>query len=67
MINLFSMKKQIDEVKVTGIKIKKRASGAQLRIQKDINDLELPKTCKAKFEDPDDLLNFEVIISPDEG
>ena len=67
MINLFSMKKQIDEVKVTGIKIKKRATGAQLRIQKDINDLELPKTCKAKFEDPDDLLNFEVIISPDEG
>ena len=61
------MKKQIEEVKVTRIKIKKHASGAQLRIQKDINDLELPKTCKAEFENPDDLLNFKVIISPDEG
>ena len=52
----FSMKKRIDEAKVTGIKIKKHASGAQIRIQKDINDLDLPKICKAEFENPDDLL-----------
>ena len=39
----------------------------QLRITKDINELELPKTCKTEFPDPDDLLNFKLIIQPDEG
>ena len=46
---------------------KKRASAAQIRITKDINELELPRTCSTEFPDPDDLLNFKLIISPDEG
>ena len=33
----------------------------------DINELELPKTCKTVFPDPDDLLSFKLIIYPDEG
>lgn len=33
----------------------------------DINDLNLPKTCNTVFPDPDDLLNFKLIICPDEG
>ncbi|GLD68376.1 NEDD8-conjugating enzyme Ubc12 isoform X1 [Lates japonicus] len=45
----------------------KKASAAQLRIQKDINELNLPKTCEINFPDDDDLLNFRLIISPDEG
>ena len=32
----------------------------------DIRDLELPKTCETEFPDPDDLLNFKLVISPDE-
>ncbi|CAB4014553.1 NEDD8-conjugating enzyme Ubc12, partial [Paramuricea clavata] len=32
-----------------------------------INDLSLPKTCKIEFPDPDDLLNFKLVIAPDEG
>merc|ERR1711913_178848 len=44
-----------------------KASAAQLRITKDINELELPKTCKTEFPDPDDLLSFKLIIYPDEG
>ena len=32
----------------------------------DINELSLPKTCLVDFPDPDDLLNFKLIISPDE-
>merc|ERR1712179_780049 len=46
---------------------KKKASAAQLRITKDINELELPKTCKTEFPDPDDLLSFKLVIYPDEG
>ena len=32
----------------------------------DINELNLPKTCRMEFTDPDDLLNFKLIIEPDE-
>lgn len=32
----------------------------------DINELNLPKTCEIVFPDPDDLLNFKLIICPDE-
>lgn len=46
---------------------KKRATAAQLRIQRDITEMELPKTCETEFPDPDDLLNFRMVISPDEG
>ncbi|XP_023028725.1 NEDD8-conjugating enzyme UbcE2M isoform X2 [Leptinotarsa decemlineata] len=45
----------------------KKASAAQLRITKDINELNLPKTCTTEFPDPDDLLTFKLIICPDEG
>eukprot|EP00123_Amoebidium_parasiticum_P006317 comp17296_c0_seq1/m.16433 comp17296_c0_seq1/g.16433 ORF comp17296_c0_seq1/g.16433 comp17296_c0_seq1/m.16433 type:complete len:173 (-) comp17296_c0_seq1:273-791(-) len=44
-----------------------KKGAADLRIQKDINDLSLPTTCKVEFPKPDDLLNFELTIRPDEG
>lgn len=33
----------------------------------DLNELNLPKTCATEFPDPDDLLNFKLIVCPDEG
>ena len=29
--------------------------------------MELPKTCRTEFPDPDDLLSFKLLIYPDEG
>uniref|UniRef100_A0A671W2U8 NEDD8-conjugating enzyme UBC12 n=2 Tax=Euacanthomorphacea TaxID=123369 RepID=A0A671W2U8_SPAAU len=70
MIKLFSLKQQKkDEESAGGNRTGaggKKASAAQLRIQKDINELNLPKTCEINFPDDDDLLNFRLIISPDE-
>lgn len=66
MLNLFSLKEKKEEGG-KGPATKKKASAAQLRITKDINELELPKTCKTEFPDPDDLLSFKLIIYPDEG
>ena len=43
------------------------ATFAQRRITKDIHELELPETCKIEFSDPDDLLNFCLVIVPDKG
>ncbi|XP_061183256.1 NEDD8-conjugating enzyme Ubc12 [Saccostrea cucullata] len=68
MIKLFSLKQQKkDGIDSSDRGSQKKASAAQLRIQKDINELNLPKTCQVDFPDPDDLLNFKLIISPDEG
>jgi len=67
MLNLFSLKAEKKEEGSKGASTKKRASAAQLRITKDLNELELPKTCKTEFPDVDDLLNFKLIIYPDEG
>jgi ubiquitin-conjugating enzyme E2 M len=68
MLNLFSLKdgKKDGEGNHQGPG-KRRATAAQIRITKDISELELPKTCNTEFPDPDDLLNFKLIISPDEG
>eukprot|EP00088_Acartia_fossae_P033975 TRINITY_DN34858_c0_g2_i1.p1 TRINITY_DN34858_c0_g2~~TRINITY_DN34858_c0_g2_i1.p1 ORF type:complete len:182 (+),score=52.01 TRINITY_DN34858_c0_g2_i1:222-767(+) len=66
MLNLFTLNKgKTDDA--GGRPGKKNTSAAQLRITKDINELELPKTCKTDFPDPDDLLNFKLKINPDEG
>ncbi len=72
MLNLFSLKNKegaegAGQSGGAGGASKKRQSAAQLRITKDISELELPKTCRTEFADPDDLLNFKLLISPDEG
>jgi len=66
MIKLFSLKQQArDGEQNKGTQ--KKSSAAQLRIQKDLNELKLPSTCSTDFPDPDDLLTFKLVICPDEG
>jgi ubiquitin-conjugating enzyme E2 M len=66
MLNLFSLNQEKKDN--GGVRPgKKNASAAQLRITKDVNELELPRTCKVDFPDKDDLLNFKLKINPDEG
>ncbi|TIB58503.1 hypothetical protein E3P78_03893 [Wallemia ichthyophaga] len=60
---IWSMKKEAEN----GQKKKPKTSAAQLRVQKDITELELPSTMSTNFPNPSDLLNFELIIQPDEG
>ena len=38
----------------------------KLKYFEDMNELTLPKTCQLDFPDNDDLLNFKLIICPDE-
>lgn len=44
-----------------------KTSAAQIRVQKDLTELDLPPTMKTDFPDPTDLLNFTLTITPDEG
>jgi len=66
MIKLFSLKTQQAEENSSANR-GKRTSAAQLRLQKDLSELQLPKTCQTTFPDKDDLLNFKLTIEPDEG
>ncbi|CAO1626549.1 unnamed protein product [Sympodiomycopsis kandeliae] len=63
MIKIWSLKKDEESAK----KKKPKTSPAQLRIQKDLTELELPDTMKTNFPDPADVLNFTLTIEPDEG
>ncbi|EGG15003.1 ubiquitin-conjugating enzyme E2 M [Cavenderia fasciculata] len=45
----------------------KRANPAELRAQKDIDEMELPIGCKVHFKDSDDILNFQLDIIPSDG
>lgn len=45
----------------------KKSTAAQLRITKDLSEIEASKTFQTVFPDPDDLLFFKLYIQPDEG
>jgi len=63
MIKIWSMKKSEEAAS----KKRPKTSAAQIRVQKDLTELDLPSTMVTHFPDPADLLNFTLTITPDEG
>ncbi|WVZ95568.1 LOW QUALITY PROTEIN: hypothetical protein U9M48_041314 [Paspalum notatum var. saurae] len=60
--------KKDDAANTNGKPAAKKLSAGELRLHKDIAELNLPKTTKITFpNDKDDLMNFETTIKPDEG
>jgi len=45
----------------------KRRQPGEIRLQTEMNELDLPKNCFISFPDKNDLLNFQVTITPDDG
>ncbi|KAI3633707.1 hypothetical protein MIR68_008654 [Amoeboaphelidium protococcarum] len=45
----------------------KKAAACQIRLQTDMSQLDLPLSCKLEIPDHNDLLNFFLYITPDEG
>ncbi|KAJ3020756.1 UNVERIFIED_CONTAM: NEDD8-conjugating protein ubc12 [Siphonaria sp. JEL0065] len=67
MLNIMSMKKKAAADAASGGK-KAKTSAAKIRLQKDMDDLNnIPKTMAVSFPDPDDLFNFNLTITPDDG
>eukprot|EP00127_Corallochytrium_limacisporum_P003712 Clim_evm44s152 gene=Clim_evmTU44s152 len=64
MIKLFQLKEEKKQAEANG---GKKTAAGELRVQKDISDLNLPSTCKLDFPDSNDLMNFVLTIKPDEG
>eukprot|EP00244_Chara_vulgaris_P000193 TRINITY_DN1030_c0_g1_i1.p1 TRINITY_DN1030_c0_g1~~TRINITY_DN1030_c0_g1_i1.p1 ORF type:complete len:185 (-),score=31.66 TRINITY_DN1030_c0_g1_i1:937-1491(-) len=69
MIGLFSIKqKQKEAQNANGKGAVKKQTPGELRVQKDISELNLAKTTSIHFPlGKDNLLSFEVTIKPDEG
>ncbi|OQR77112.1 NEDD8-conjugating enzyme Ubc12-like, partial [Tropilaelaps mercedesae] len=65
MIRLFQTKNASKDG--TDPNASKRTCAAQLRINKDVNELELPPGCHIEFPDKNDFLNFRLSIAPDQG
>ncbi|OBT48516.1 ubiquitin-conjugating enzyme E2 M [Pseudogymnoascus sp. WSF 3629] len=67
MLKIWSMKaKEQAAANANGTK-KKKVTAAQLRVQKDLEELESSRTWRTEFPDPNDILNFTLTIDPDEG
>ncbi|KAI3659796.1 hypothetical protein MP638_002753 [Amoeboaphelidium occidentale] len=60
MIKLFSLKQKKAQEEAEGGTVAKKTTAAQLRLQKDLGELELPKTMQLDIPNPDDLLNFSL-------
>ncbi|KAL4516586.1 hypothetical protein Ndes2526A_g05133 [Nannochloris sp. 'desiccata'] len=69
MIKLFSVKekqKKDAEAAASGKAIKQTAG--ELRLQKDMSEIDLPKGVSIRFPDGNDkIMNFEIVLKPDEG
>eukprot|EP00916_Digyalum_oweni_P021446 GHVL01035625.1.p1 GENE.GHVL01035625.1~~GHVL01035625.1.p1 ORF type:complete len:205 (+),score=51.07 GHVL01035625.1:69-683(+) len=44
-----------------------QANPGEIRIQKELDDLDLPSNCLLSFENKNDLMSFSIAIKPDEG
>ncbi|KDP38468.1 hypothetical protein JCGZ_04393 [Jatropha curcas] len=68
MIRLFKVKEKQKEISDNGKAPVKKQSAGELRLHKDISELNLPKSCTISFTNgKDDLMNFVVTVKPDEG
>ncbi|PSC76337.1 NEDD8-conjugating enzyme Ubc12 [Micractinium conductrix] len=69
MIKLFSVKEKQkkDAAAAANGKAVKQSAG-ELRLQKDISELDLPKSVAIRFPDGQDkIMSFEITMKPDEG
>jgi len=60
--NVFSLK-----TKQSSDSASKRANAAELRAQKDVAEMSPPTGCKVEFKDPNDIMNFTLFITPNDG
>lgn len=65
MLGLWHLKKKQQQEEAG--KKHQSITSAELRMKKDVSELQLPPTMKAVFPDLENILNFKLTIQPDEG
>lgn len=64
---MFRLQQQVKESRL------KRESGGSvnraghIRVQKDVNELDIPSSIQVHFPQSDDIMNFDLLLSPEEG
>jgi len=61
-VNIFGVK-GAKNVKKGG----RRLRPGEIRVQKDVSELDGGECARAEFPDPNDLMNFQVVVAPDTG
>lgn len=64
---MFRLQQQVKESrknKETGASVNR---AGHIRVQKDINELDIPPSIQVSFPAPDDLMHFDLTLSPEEG
>lgn len=64
---MFRLSQQVKETRTrreTGASVHR---AGQIRVQKDINELDIPSSIDVDFPDSNDLMNFELSLTPAEG
>lgn len=64
---MFRLQQQVKETrqrKETGQPVPK---AGHIRVQKDVNELDIPPSMQVSFPDPDDLMTFNLTMAPEEG
>lgn len=64
MLKIWELKKKADEEKAQQ---QKRVSPARMRVQADLNSLELPPNMSVEFPNPNDLMKFTLHYKPETG
>lgn len=52
---------------LSGKKVARRLRPGELRVQKDVSELDGGDCARAEFPNPNDLMNFFVVVCPDSG
>lgn len=64
---MFRLQQQVKEARM------KREGGTSanraghIRVQKDVNELDIPPSIEVIFPEPDDLMHFDLALAPEEG
>lgn len=64
---MFRLRQQSKESQVAKETGRSSRNSAQLRISKDVDELDPPSSISVSFPNPDDLMNISLVLTPKEG
>ena len=64
---MFRLNQQVKEVRIKKETGNAPQLGSHIRVQKDVNELDIPSSIRVEFPNPDDLMHFNITLAPEEG
>lgn len=64
---MFRLQQQVKESQVRRETGATASRAGHIRVQRDVNELDIPPSIQVNFPKPDDLMHFDLVLSPEEG